>query len=76
MIPKKLWIYLITKGDREMPVKVNPLTLQHLFYDILDELEYAQNCLYNDKLSQQMKNNCKKNRLKYEKRLHDLMRQY
>lgn len=48
-----------------MPVSINPLTLQDLFYRVLNNLELAQNQLYNDELSRLMKLQCDKQRDEY-----------
>jgi hypothetical protein len=56
-----------------MPVQVNPLILQQLVYDILDDLEFAQDSIYNDELSIQVKYENKKKRMEYESRLRKLL---
>jgi hypothetical protein len=53
------------KGGNVMSVEVNPLLLQHLFYQVIDDLEYAQNQLCNDELSIQMKLHCDIQREEY-----------
>lgn len=57
-----------------MPIKVNPLALQELFFDMLEDLEQAHENLYNDELSKQLNIHYKKKRIKYQERLKDLMK--
>lgn len=58
-----------------MPVQVNPLTLQHLFYDMLDDLEQAHNSLYKDEVAKQMNIHCMQKRIEYKERLDKLLKQ-
>src|SRR6185437_8300638 len=56
-----------------MPVEVNPLVLQELFFDMLTDLEQTHNSLYNDAVSKQMNIHCMKKRLDYQERLNTLL---
>jgi hypothetical protein len=56
-----------------MPVQVNPLLLQMLFYEMLNDLQYVQDELYNDELSRLMKVECMKKRSEYRRRLQELI---
>jgi hypothetical protein len=56
-----------------MPVQVNPLLLQMLFYEMLNDLQYAQDELYNDELSRLMKVQSMKKRSEYRQRLQELI---
>lgn len=58
-----------------MPIQVNPLTLQDLFFDMLEDLERTQNLLYDDEVSKQMNIYCMKKRMEYKRRLDKLMEQ-
>ena len=57
-----------------MPVQVNPLILQDLFYEMLDDLEHVHNTLYNSELEKHMNMHCRNKRLEYQKRLDDLLK--
>lgn len=58
-----------------MPIQVNPLTLQQLFFDMLEDLEHTQNSLYNDEVSIALNIHYMKKRVDYKKRLDRLMEQ-
>ena len=57
-----------------MPVQINPLTLQELFYDMLEDLEWTHNQLYGDEVSKQMNIYCMKKRMEYKERLDELIK--
>lgn len=58
-----------------MPVKVNPLTLQDLFYRVMADLEYAQHQLYNDDISRVMKYECEKQRREYVNKFKEILKE-
>ena len=57
-----------------MPVQVNPLILQDLFYEMLDDLEHVHNTLYNSELEKHTNMHYRNKRLEYQKRLDDLLK--
>lgn len=56
-----------------MPVQVNPLLLQQLFFDMLDDLEATHNQLYSGEVAKQMNIYCLKKRMRYAQRFQELV---
>lgn len=56
-----------------MFIQVNPLMLQSLVYDMLDDLEFTQDSLYNDEASVKIKNYCQDKRQQYLDRLKKIL---